>query len=98
MKLLTKAIEKKLPPLYATDGVKDKMIICKFFSPYSNWTWYAVEYDPVSRTFFGWVHGHEKSWGYFSLDELQNATAMGGKLPLVERDLYFTPCKVSELK
>ena len=100
MKLLTKAIEKSLPALYATEKIpqKDKIIKVKFFSPYSNMTWYGVEYDPIERVFFGWIHGQSKEWGYFSLAELESATAMNGKLPLVERDLYFTPCKVSELK
>lgn len=100
MKLLTKAIEKSLPAFYATEKIptQDKVIKVKFFSPYSNWTWYGVEYDPSTRTFFGWIHGHEKEWGYFSLTELESLTGMGGRLPLVERDMHFTPCKVSELK
>ena len=93
-KLLTKAIEKGLPKLYDTDGVplEDKTIHIKFFSPYTGWTWYGAEYDPKDKLFFGLVHGCEKEWGYFSLEELDSLGA------LVERDLYFKPCKTSELK
>jgi len=93
-KLLTKELESKLPALYATDGdgpLEEKTIYVKYFSPCSNYTWYAAEYSPVERLFFGLVKGHESEWGYFSLDELES---MGGA---VERDLYFSPTKVKDL-
>lgn len=89
-KLLPAEIASKMPPLYAQDGKgNDAIIYVKFFSPYSGWRWYATEYDPVDRLFFGLVVGHESELGYFSLDELENASGMNGTLPLVERDLYF---------
>lgn len=45
MKLLTKAIERKIPALYSTEEVEtqDKTIVCKFFALGSGWTWYVVE-------------------------------------------------------
>jgi hypothetical protein len=53
-----------------------------------------VELDPVDRLCFGLVVGHEREFGYFSLDELQN---IRGPLGLqVERDLYFKPKPVSQ--
>ena len=84
--LLTKALEKKLPAITATEREKDDQIKVpvKFFCPYSNWTWYCTEYNPEEGIFFGLVCGHEKELGYFSLEELQNAYR--GALPLVERD------------
>ena len=39
MKLLTKAIEKKLPMLY--EG--DKTAYVKYFTPWTGWTWYVTE-------------------------------------------------------
>jgi hypothetical protein len=96
MKLLTNAISKKLPKLYATEGVTmdDKMVICKFFTPWSNWTWYAIEYDGKDN-FFGYVCGFEDELGYFSLSELKSIRgALGLK---IERDLHFKPCKLSEV-
>ena len=99
MKLLTKEIEKKLPALYSTEGTptKDKMVIAKFFNPYTSprWRWLAVEYDPVDRVFFGYVEGTDQEWGYFSLDEFENTMVMRG-LRAVERDMYFSPKKFSE--
>jgi len=95
---MTKEILKRIPALGSTEDIPmdDKVIHVKFFSPYSNWTWYAVEYDPETKTFFGLVHGFEKEWGYFTLDELENAYR--GSLPLVERDMYYGPKKVSEIR
>ena len=59
MKLLTKAIEKSLPPLYANEGkpASGVQIRVKFFTPDSDWTWYATEYDPTERRFYGLVVG-----------------------------------------
>lgn len=95
MKLLTKELAKKLPPLYGQENVPEdeKVVYAKFFTPMSNWTWYATEYDPEERIFYGLVFGHEKKWGYFSLDELQELADKH----IVERDLYFDQCKIKEL-
>jgi len=89
MKLLTKAIEKKLPKLYANEKLTPDQVKVrvKFFTPWSNWTWYATEYDPAERRFFGLVCGFEKEFGYFSLDEL---AALRGPFGLkIERDLWW---------
>ena len=95
MKLLTKAIKQKLPPLYATENEKDPLVICKFFYPDFSWTWYAIEFDGKD-TFFGFVASDYPELGYFSLSELMNTR---GKLGLpIERDRYFKPCRLSELR
>ena len=96
-KLLTKALAAKLPPLYSTEKTPtaEKIAIIKFFDCCSQWTWYGVEYDPKDRVFFGWVIGHVKEWGYFSLDELEETTNKL-KLPL-ERDLWFKPTKMKDI-
>ena len=95
-KLMTKEVAKKLPKLYSQDGKKpeDVKIIVKYFSPYSNWTWYVTECEEVELEdgtkdyqFFGYVEGFEGELGYFNLSELQNAKR--GSLPLVERDMYY---------
>ncbi len=94
MKLLTQEILKSLPGLYTCENEKDPVIRCKFFTPDSNWTWYAIEFDGKD-TFFGLVDGFERELGYFSLNEL---LSIRGSLRLpVERDRYFKPCRLSEL-
>lgn len=45
MELLPDEIKKNLPPLYASESEKDPVARVKFFTPNSNWTWYAVEFD-----------------------------------------------------
>lgn len=99
MKLLTKEIIKKLPTLYATENVplKDKVAVCKFFCPWSNWTWYVCESSFVDgeTLFFGYVIGHEKEFGYFSLTDLESIKHSSGLR--IERDRWFDPTKLSEL-
>ena len=97
MKLLTKAIEKKLPALYSQDGKGDNAkVYVKFFTPWSNWTWYATEYDPETGDFFGWVEGHEKEYGYFNLYELQSIKGPFGLK--IERDILFETTTLGEIK
>jgi len=85
MKLITKAIEAKVPATLAQNGKGDAAIIyAKFFHPRSNLTWYMTEYDPVGRIAWGLVQGFEEEWGYFSIDEMETISSPG-----VERDLYF---------
>ena len=66
-KLLTEEVRRKLPKLYETEheGL-DAQAQMKFFTPDSNWTWYAVEFDGED-TFYGLVIGHEIEPAYFSL-------------------------------
>jgi hypothetical protein len=94
--LLPKAFQEQLPKLYETEeqGL-DAQAKVKFFTPDSNWTWYASEFDGED-IFFGLVIGHEAELGYFSLSELQE---IRGPLKLpIERDLHFQPATLKELK
>lgn len=87
MKLLTSEIRRALPPLGSTEALgMDAPIIVKFFTPTSNWTWYATEFDGEDL-FFGLVDGFEKEFGYFSLNELESVRGPYGVG--IERDLYF---------
>ena len=97
MKLLTKEIESKIPKLYGTEEIttREKKIAVKFFLTCSDWSWYAVEYDPEKKIFYGLVHGFEKEWGYFSLEELEsekNNLGLG-----VERDTHFENHTIGEV-
>ena len=95
MKLMTKAVEAALPPLYTNDGKgEEAMARVKFFTPDSNWTWYASEYNPEEKLCFGVVVGFERELGYFSLTELEG---IRGPLGLkVERDRHWTPKPLKE--
>ena len=94
--LLTKQNKKDLPALYSTDGQGESAVaVVKFFTPDGNYTWYATEYDGQDQ-FFGYVVGQFGELGYFSLSELQKVR--GGLGLAVERDRYFKPTSISELK
>ena len=95
MKLLTKKIAAKLPPLGSQDGMGyDAVAWAKYFTPDSSWSWYALEFDPEERMFFGLVIGFEQELGYFSLDELEAVRGLLG-LP-VERDVWFEASPLRE--
>ena len=94
MKLMTADLRTQLPQLYSQEEVDDPKAIAKFFTPDSNWTWYATEFDGKD-TFFGLVDGFEKELGYFSLKELESIRGAFG-LP-IERDLWFEPTQLSEI-
>jgi hypothetical protein len=97
MELLPKDVAATLPTLYSQEGKGGEAIAqVKFFTPWTGWTWYASEYDPEDRVFFGLVIGHERELGYFSLDELQTITGPGGLT--IERDLYWTPRPLKECR
>lgn len=90
MELLPPGVAATLPPLYRQEERGDHALArVKFFTPWTSWTWYASEYDPEDRIFFGVVVGHERELGYFALDELEAIRGPGGLG--IERDLYWTP-------
>ncbi len=102
MKLLTKAIQKRLPALYSTENVAaaDKIAVAKFFTPFGRAAWYAVEGEEQANgdfLFFGYMQGADAQfdeWGYFSLRELEGIRVLGLG---VERDKYFAPAPMGAL-
>ena len=98
MKLLTEELKAQLPPLYAQDGAADPLVVAKFFTPWTRWTWYVTEGSEQDGDFlfFGLVVGHERELGYFALSELE---AVAGPCGLrIERDLFFQPQRLSQLR
>jgi hypothetical protein len=98
MKLLTKALEKRFALVGSQAEEKDPLVLAKFFNPTGAGTWYATEYDPSDRIFFGYVSifgDWNDEWGSFSLQELESYK---GRLGLgIERDLYFEEKRASEV-
>ena len=97
MKLLTKGLEERFSKLGCQDGKGDSaIIIAKFFTPWTNWTWWATEFMPEENLFFGLVQGLEVELGYFSLEELQSIRGVGGLG--IERDLHWRECMIGEIR
>ena len=97
MKIITKEIEKKTPPIgtNAENSLNDLRFIFKLFTPWSNWTWYVAEADFKTGEMFGLVEGFEKEVGYFNLNELLAIRGIGGLK--IERDRHFTPKTYKEI-
>ena len=105
MKLLTKELREKFPKHRETDEKNngDIPVIAKFFTPWTDWTWYAVEGEPIldedgteeDYHFFGFVRGLENELGYFSLNELESLKGPFGLR--IERDLHFGEHTLAEV-
>ncbi len=98
--LMTQKLADTIPALGANENARDYDEVLapgKLFSPYSGWTWYITELDPATGQCFGLVEGFEKEIGYFDLTELAETTVFGG-VPAVERDLYWEPRTLGEIK
>lgn len=96
MQLLTKELESRFAKVGRQEEVTDPIIIAKFFNPTGLGTWYATEYIPEERCFFGYVELFEGELGYFSLDEL---SSFRGRFNLgIERDLHFGEQLLSTIK
>ena len=99
-KLMTKELGETIPALYANENVDDYdavLAVAKLFSPYNGWTWYITEWEAETGLCFGLVEGFETELGYFNLTELAEVTVFGG-VPPVERDLYWKPKTLGEIR
>lgn len=55
-----------------------------------------TEYDPETGEAFGLVRGMLEELGYFSISEFNELNKRYG-FNVIERDSYFTPCKLSDV-
>ena len=95
---MTKALEKTIPALYSQDGKgNDAIVYAHWFSPYTNWDWYCTEYDPETGECFGLVKGLYTELGYWTVAQLEEVNEKKG-FPLIERDLWWTPCTLGEVR
>ena len=89
----------ELPKLYETESVpeKDKLIYMHFFL--GGCDWYAAEYGPTDRIFFGYAilnnDLQNAEWGYTSFDELRSINVRGFE---IDRESNWQPTKVSDIE
>jgi len=95
MNLIPQNLINRIPKLYDTEDEGDPMVWVKLFFPDFHWTWYVIEYDGDDLC-FGLVAGAVAELGYFRLSELRTAR---GKLGCpIQRDPFFAPCRLSEVR
>ena len=94
MNLLTQTLLARFKELGPQD-IKDPIIVAKFFTSWSHWTWYATSYDEEAGLFFGIICGTHIELGYFSMQDLKGLIGPMGWH--IERDLYWKEKRLSEL-
>ena len=97
MELLTKELIKRFAEVGSQENEKDPIVIAKYFNSAGAGYWYATEYDPKTKEFFGYVSifgDINDEWGSFSLEELQSVRGPFGLG--IERDLYCGEQRISE--
>ena len=82
--LLPADVRTPLPLLYATQEEADPMVRAKLFTPWTQWTWYVIEFDG------------DKTCGYFDLEEMAEVRGPAGLR--IERDVHFTSARLSEVR
>ena len=99
MQLMTNELEKRFAEVGSQDGINDQIILAKFFYSNGAATWWATEYNPRDRMFFGFVLLYDDAqggeWGLFSLDELQGLQTSGLG---IERDIWWKEKPSSQVR
>jgi hypothetical protein len=105
MKMLTKELEKSIPPLYSQDDVSDPQVVLHYFVPWGAGDWFITEGQPEvfavddkdveSWLFYGFGGVPEPEMGYVALCELESITGPFGLK--IERDLHWQPKPLSEV-
>ncbi len=103
MELIPKDIEATIPALYSQEHVLDPVAVVKLFDPCGRYTLFVLEGSRQPNgdlLFFGFCRsplGPDcDELGYVTLRELERVR---GPLGLgVERDLYFKPTPLSEIR
>ena len=94
---MTKKLEKRFKELRTKNNGKNPIVIAKYFNPAGPGDWYATEYNPIDKIFFGYVSifgDMNDEWGEFSLKELKE---FKGPLGLkIERDVYCKEKPINE--
>jgi hypothetical protein len=111
IELLTKEIVDNIPNLYETDGhiCAEKIVYARYFFPVGRAAFYATEYSPTEKLFFGYMISPLDDtcdeWGYLSLKDMEEPIPINITIndePYTvpyswERDMYFEPKKVGEI-
>src|SRR5690242_13280734 len=94
MQLLTRKIRQQLPPLHATDGIKDPLVVCCLLPGSIACAFYAIEYDGRDTLLVLSVTD-DLNLKYFSLSGFKRICREVNEEP--RRDRGFTPQPLSRV-
>ncbi len=98
--LVTKELERTTPRLRETENQEDPLVMFKLFTPWTDWTWLVIEYDPTEELIYGFAGQANDPFcpelGYTSLVELREIKGPFGLR--IERDRPFKPAPLSEVQ
>ena len=101
-KLMDAASVRALPPIMSQESKpeSEKYAPVKLFSPYNGQRWYLLEFDlETAQAFcFTTTENNDPEYCYVSVRDLGQAAGMRGALPLIERDLHWTPAIVADIR
>lgn len=95
MELMTKELKNRFLELGPQD-IPNPIVVAKWFTPWTRWTWYGIAYHPEDDICFGLVVGFETELGYFDLKELEEIRGPGGLR--IERDLNWQERSLNEVR
>lgn len=85
----------KVPTTDVAAEIADPICKIKLFNPTGIGRWFIAGFDPETGLAYGVAELHEREAGDFDLNEIAAHRGLMG-LP-IERDLFYTPKRVSEL-
>lgn len=71
---MTKELENRFKKVGSQRHNPDPIVIARYFHPYVYQTWFATEYEPTTKMFFGYICVFDKYrdvWKNFALKELE---------------------------
>ena len=105
MKLILNEHLYRIPRHVATSAdPEDAIVHVKLFSLFSNERWFIIDVDPRSHFAYGLVQSKGAKPVHFNLDQLAAAhltlaegTEEQSRIPVIERDLHWTPRNVRQV-
>ena len=87
-----------MPKLHETLNMPSPERLVQMHFLRENGEWFAVEYDPDQRLFYGYidVRPGAPNWGYFGLDEIMDCW-IPSLCPEAELDLDWKPKRAKEI-
>jgi hypothetical protein len=97
MKLLTKKIIKDAQAQYDKNDepLENQMVVGKFFTPWTNWTWYLMNMHEDENYCWGIVQGNALEMGSFLISALKEVDGPFGLK--IERDKFFKPINAHDM-